>query len=122
MPLPTFPAYAKLKRDNFAPKYSANVLRTDMESAIAKQRPMNTLAMKQIPVVYALDSKADYNSFIAWVRTTLVMGTGWFTWTDPIDAAAKRSRIIKGLDGVSSRPLNSALSLWEVSFTVETIA
>lgn len=123
MALPTFPAYLKPLRDGYAVQRAGNILRTDMEGPIAKERPVNSRAMRRVTITYAADSKADYDAFIAWLNTSpLKLGVGWFTWTDPYDAVARRAKIAKGMDGIKEVPLNSALTMWNLTMTLEMLA
>lgn len=123
MALPTFPAYMKPLRDGYKVQRSGNVLRTEMEGPIPKERPVNSKAIRRVSITFAVDSKADYNAFIAWLDTSpMARGVGWFTWTDPYDAVAKRAKIVKGIDGITETPLNTALTMWNLSMTLEMLA
>lgn len=114
-----FPSYAKLVLEGFSIERESALDRTEMEVGPPKQPVRRTRVMVTRKVTYALDTKADYLNFLTWFNTTINRGSAWFDWVDPQDAATKKARIVNGkLD--AEKPLNSALSLYEVSFRLET--
>lgn len=114
-----FPAYARLLSRGFEEGTEDAVLRTSMESGPAKQRPRFSRAMEQRSFSFAFDSKTDYLNFMIWVRTTIVLGTAWFNWTDPVDATTKLARIPGGIKALKRQPLNGALQRWTVTLPLE---
>lgn len=112
-----FPAYAKLLLEGFGENPEPAVLRTEMESGPPKQAKIKSRVMVARPVIYALDSKADYLAFIAWFKTGVNYGSDFFDWTDPLDGLVKNARIVGGK--IEARPINGALSQWRVSFSLE---
>lgn len=113
-----FPAYLRLYRDPFAEKPEDGAQRTEMESGPPKQRVVASRVMVLRPVKYALDSKADYQSFTTWYHTT-INRVDWFDWTDPVDSVLKQARIVVGsFEG--GKPLDKNLRFWDVTFTLET--
>lgn len=114
-----FPSYAKLVLSGFAINRESALNRTDMDSGPPKQAPRVSRAMVARKATVALDSAADYTNFMAWFKTTVNLGAAWFSWIDPVDGVTKWARIASGqID--EEKPLNSALSLWQLSFKIET--
>ncbi len=114
-----FPSYAKLYRDPLAEQPQSVVVRTQMEKGPPKQRRRASRQMIQRTVRYALDSKTDYQNFMAWYRTSISHGADWFDWTDPVDGVLKQARIVAGTFQ-GGTPRDKALRLWDVTFTIET--
>lgn len=118
MPLAEFPAYPKLLFERDAPRGPEPVLeRTDMESGPPKQIVRASRAMTRMPVRYHLASKADYLAFLAWHRDTLHQGADWFTWTDPLTAAARTVRIVGGK--IEPKVQRKDHERWIVGFELE---
>jgi hypothetical protein len=90
----------------------------EMEAGPPKHLLTASRQMITRPVQYELDSKADYQSFIAWYRNDISRGADWFDWTDPVDDTVKQARIVEGK--VEATPLDKALINWVVSFDLET--
>ncbi len=116
----SFPAYPKLKFDGIKESSGQAVLRTPMEDGMVKQTKWRAKTLRERPLIYLLDSAADYASFKAWVDTTLNMGADWFTWTDPASATVKTARLVKGTEGVTYMPVRKVLDRWEAQFRLET--
>lgn len=114
-----FPSYMKLILAGLAFEREGALTRTDMEIGPPKQAVQKTRVMLTRKVTYAADTKTDYLNFIAWHKTTINYGVAWFDWTDPVDGVTKKARIVNGkLD--EEKPLNSGLTLWQVTFHLET--
>ena len=110
----TFPAYLKQDLTGFKRKPDDYVKRTDMEGGVAKQMPRSSKRLMQMPCMFWADTKADYVAFETWVKT---FGWDWFDWTDPVSASVLQTRIPKGT--FEATPINSALSRWKISLTLE---
>lgn len=121
MTLQTFPAYVVLLFTNFSEGESVGILRTQMESVFAKQRPVNSKPIKTVTVTYGAKSLADYNNFMAWVRTNINFGSDWFTWVDPIDSLSKRAMIVGGIDRIKRSPEEPTLGWWNIEMTLDVI-
>lgn len=113
-----FPAVLKLMRDGFGKSPESIVNRTAMEDGLTKQAKAKARALVPRPVVYAADSKADFATWETFFNTTLNAGADWFDWTDPLDAVVKAARIAQGT--YQARPINGALTRWEISMRIET--
>ena len=113
-----FPSYPKLRFDGYGEPRESAVDRTQMESGPPKQLKVKSRVLVQRPVLYDLDSLADYNSFMTWFQTTVNYGADWFDWTDPRDSTLKAARIAEGK--LDARAKNNALSRWTVGFILET--
>jgi hypothetical protein len=112
-----FPAALKLMRDGFGKEPESVVNRTPFEDGMVKQAKAKTRALVPRPVVYAADSKTDYQAFETFFNTTINGGADWFDWTDPLDAVVKLARIV---GTYQARPINGALTRWEISMRIET--
>lgn len=114
----TFPAYARLLRDDYKQQRESGVQRSEMESGPPKQLQTVSRVLVTRPVVYRFASKNDFNNFITWFQSTIHFGADWFTWTDPLDAVAKSARIVSALD--IEDPVQAGLAGWHVRFRIET--
>jgi hypothetical protein len=116
-----FPAALKLMRDGFGKEPESVVNRTAFDDGMVKQAKAKTRALVARPVVYAADSKTDFDAFETFVNTTLNGGADWFNWTDPYDSVVKLARIVNGANGpYRALPINGALNRWEISMRIET--
>lgn len=115
-----FPSYLVLTPDNFSEQPQPAVWRTEMEGGMPKQLKRHTRVLVERPVLYLAVSKANYLSFLTFVRTTINNGTDWFDWTDPVDGLTKLARIKGGK--YEARPWEGIQTLerWEISMTLET--
>lgn len=115
----TFPTYAKLVLEGFKKDRESALQRTDMERGPPKQPRIKSRVLVTRKLTYAFDSKTDYNNFLTWFNTSINRGAAWFDWTDPETSTVKKARIVNGKLS-EEKPLNSALSLWQVMFDLET--
>lgn len=112
----TFPAYAKVLLAGFTETPDFGVLRTEMDSGIAKQRPTRSVPIVTRDVVIHLETLADKNSFGTWLKNDLNGGTGWFDWLDPLDGLVKQTRIVGG-----KLQWTSPGKVWRASGQLETV-
>lgn len=82
--------------DGYEETANYNVLRTQMDSGLAKQRARNSMPIVTRNVKIRVLNKTDKASFDTWVKTDLNGGVGWFTYTDPVDGVSKQARFISG--------------------------
>lgn len=82
--------------EGYEEKASYNVLRTQMDSGLAKQRARNSLPIVTRNVRIKVSNKTDKGLFDAWIKTDLSGGVGWFTYVDPVDGVSKQARFISG--------------------------
>jgi hypothetical protein len=94
------------------------VLRTDMESGPAKQRPWASYTYEQNSVTY-LFSNTEYTAFRNWFYNTAGMGSLAFNWVDPADGVTKDGRIVNGQINVGE-PSSATMNYWTVQFIIET--
>lgn len=111
-----FPAYAKILLSGFTEEADYGVLRTEMDSGIAKQRPTRSLAIVRRTVTIHVDSVADKIAFDQWRRVDLAGSTGWFDWVDPLDGITKQTRIVDG-----TLQWSSPGKVWRASGQIETV-
>jgi len=111
-----FPSYAKLTRAGYAHSPRPGVIRTNMEAGPPKQATIESRILHRINVAYLIDSKADYQSFLAWWQTT-ISRVDWFDWTDPLSGAVKQARIVGG--EFEARPTRPDLEAWVITFDLE---
>jgi len=93
---PLFPSYACIQLDGYSESPNSNVLRSEMDGGLAKQRPRRTKPIVTRAVKLRLRTKADKALFESWFRTAIFQGTGWFTFTDPVDGVVKQGRFVGG--------------------------
>jgi hypothetical protein len=118
MATPTFPVYLTLSMKDFAEQPEPAVYRTPMEGGVPKQLAKSSRVLVKRPVVYLAKTKADYLTFLTFVRTTIRNASDWFNWTDPVDGVTKLARISEGK--YTCTPWTPTLSHWDISMTLET--
>lgn len=111
-----FPGYAKILLSGYSEDADYGVLRTEMDSSIAKQRPTRSLPVVTRTVVIHVETVADKNSFDAWRKNDLNGSTGWFDWLDPLDGVVKQTRIVGG-----KLQWTSPGKVWRASGQIETV-
>ncbi|MEC6413595.1 hypothetical protein ACOTJC_28805 [Achromobacter xylosoxidans] len=112
----SFPAYAKVLLSGYAEEADYGVLRTEMDSGIAKQRATRSLPIVKRTVVIHVETVSDKNAFDAWMRAELLGGVGWFDWLDPLDGIPKQARIVDG-----KLQWTSPGKVWRASGQIETV-
>lgn len=112
----TWPAYAKILLEGFNERPDYGVLRTDMDNGIAKQRPRRSLPIVTRDVTVLVLSAEDKQQFDAWFRDDLYGGTGWFSWTDPVDGVTKQGRFVGG-----QLTWASPGKVWKAQVQIETL-
>ncbi len=113
----SFPTYALLMFDGFQEEPESAVGRTEMEKGPPKQAQTRSRVMVPRPVRYLIGSKEDLEAFKAWFKS-IGRGAAWFWWTDPVDGAIKRARIVQGK--ITYVPRVSTLRSWNAVFSLET--
>lgn len=113
-----WPSYAKIQISGFSEEVDFGVIRTDMDSAYAKQRSRFSKGIVSRECTVLFLTLADRNAFKTWVKTGLRSGVDFFQWNDPLDnATQKLARIVNGK--VSYEPQGGSMHL--AKFTMETI-
>ena len=113
-----FPSYAKILLAGYAVQQASALKRSDMDSGPAKQRLDRSRQITERQVTVQLRSRADYESFMVWFRDSIHRGADWFDWPNPESLSTVQARIKNG--DLKRQPMNSALSIWNVSFVLET--
>ncbi len=89
-----------------------------MDAGPPKQLLDRSRQMTERQVTVRLRSRVDYDVFMVWFRDTVHRGADWFDWTDPETLTTVQARIKNG--ELQRKPMNAALSVWHVSFTLES--
>ena len=113
---PMFPSYARMLAEGYGETPDYGMLRTEMDSGLAKQRPTRTKAIVTRTVRVMVRSTADRLAFDTFHRVSLYGGSGWFTFTDPVDATSKQGRLVGGAISWSKMG-----PLWFFSASIETV-
>lgn len=113
-----FPSYAKILLDGYAVQQASALKRSDMDAGPPKQRLDRSRQMVERQVTVHLGSRADYDAFMTWFRDTIHRGADWFDFTNPETLTTLQARIKNG--EMQRQPMNPALTLWHVSFTLES--
>lgn len=116
--MPTFPAYAKILREGFAEQRESAILRTEMDSGPPRQAKVKSRVLITRPVAILLDTRADYQAFLAWYRDDLNEGAAWFDWTDPVAEAVIAARFTGA--ALQATPLSTVAGAWRVQAALET--
>lgn len=112
----SFPDYAKVLLSGFTEADDYGVLRTDMDSGIAKQRPTRSLPIVTRDVIIHVETLADKNAFDTWRKTDLNGSVAWFDWLDPLDGVVKQARFVGG-----KLQWTSPGKVWRASGQMETV-
>lgn len=114
----SLPSYVKVLANGYEEQRGKGALvRSSMESGPAKQRRVQSRSIVTRPVTLMIESRENYLAWIEWVKTTLIAGSDWFTWTDPVDGTTKQGRVVNG--EYTATP-QAGLRLWMISLTLET--
>jgi hypothetical protein len=106
-----------LTGNNYAKLPQPTMLRSEMESGPAKQRPSSSVLMVQHSVTY-LYTNAEYTAFLSWYKTTAAFGALFFNWHDPTDGTTKDGRIVNGTISVA-QPSSPSVTHWTVQMIIE---
>lgn len=114
---PTLPAYMPYPMiGGFQQTSDFAMLVTQMDSGPDKQRPRYSVPVIQRSVQYGLPSLANRNAFELWVRDTLVGGSLYFNWPDPLTGTTKPVRIVGGKVNYT---MESGGCSWIIQFNIE---
>lgn len=111
-----FPEYAKVLLAGYSEEADYGVLRTEMDSSIAKQRPTRSVPIVTRNVTIHVENIADKNAFDAWRKNDLNGSVGWFDWLDPLDGTVKQARIVGG-----KLQWSSPGKVWRAVGQIETV-
>lgn len=114
----SFPTYARVLLDGYAVQQASALKRSEMDAGPPKQRLERSRQVTERQVTVQLRSRNDYTAFMVWFRDTIHRGADWFDWSDPESLTVVQGRIKNG--ELQRKPMNSAMTLWHVSFTLET--
>lgn len=118
MTMPSFPAYmTKPMISGFSQSPDFSMLTTQITPGIIKQNPRNPTAVIPRMLQYGIGTLANRNAFETWVNTTLVGGSLYFTWPDPLSGTNKIARIVGGKVDYT---LDGSGSTWIARMTIET--
>jgi len=92
----TFPSYAKILLAGFGEEPDHGVLRTEMDSGLAKQRARWSKPIVTRDATIAVMSDSNKEAFDKWVDDDLDGGTNWFDWTVPRTSRVVQARIVSG--------------------------
>lgn len=106
--------------DSFEERWGATVLRTQMDTGAAKQRPRYSAAVEPLQVSYRM-TPAQVETLRAFVRDTLAGGALPFEMTHPRTGATVTVRIVAGPDGpVTLRPWQAGVR-WIAALKLEIL-
>jgi hypothetical protein len=118
MTMPSFPAYMPAPMiSGFSQSPDPNMLTTQVTPGIVEDAPRNPTPVIPRVLQYGITSLANRNAFEAWVNTTLIGGSLFFTWPDPLSGTSKIARIV---GGKVSFTLDSSGGIWIAALTIET--
>lgn len=92
----TFPTYATIAVEGYAEEADHGVLRTEMDSGIAKQRARWSMPIVTRSATIIVLSDADKEAFDEWVDDELMGGAGWFDFKVPRSSRIVQARIVGG--------------------------
>lgn len=113
----TFPSFARIVAAGYAEETSFGVVRSEMDGAVAKQRPRYSLPLVMRDVSAVTETFADLAAWKLWIKTDINGGSSWFSWLDPLDSQTKQARIVSGK--VKTTPLGG--HVFQHSFQLETL-
>lgn len=112
----TFPTYACVLLEGYRETPNYNVLRTDMDVGVSKQRPRASLPIVTRSVRIKVENKTDKSLFDQWFKDDLNGGSGFFDYIDPLDSTTKQARFVGGQINWSSPG-----KIWIAEAQIETI-
>lgn len=71
-----------------------NIMRSDMESGVAKTKPINSIPVSQITFPVSIN-RNDLASFYRWFSSDLNYGQRWFLMRHPIFGEVQRFRFLE---------------------------
>jgi len=95
MAVPNFPAYACIQLDGYGETSDYGLIRSEMDG-LAKQRPRWSKPIVTRTIKVKVGDKSAKAAFDVFVRDDLAGGSGWFSFTDPIDGVVKQGRLVGG--------------------------
>lgn len=92
----TLPSYVTVLVEGYRETPDYGVLRSDMDSSVAKQRPRRSLPIVQREVRLKVGTRSDKVAFDAWFKNDINGGADFFSYPDPIDGQTKQARFVGG--------------------------
>lgn len=111
--LPSYVTVHFSRPESFAPE----VVKSEMERGLAKQRVGNSRVVKQITVTFQFKSAADTESFETWYFNT-IKRIGFFDWLDSRTGVIRAVRFKDGALG-ELEPLSQGFAVSQRSATLE---
>jgi hypothetical protein len=112
-----WPSYAQFIRNGYTESSDYGVIRTDMDSGVAKQRARYSRSIKSRDCTILIRTKADLELFKGWVGDNLHGGVDWFDMKDPVTGKVIRSRIKEGK--IDYTPVG--YQIWNAQLTIESL-
>ena len=90
------PDYVDVLLEGYAESPNYDVLRSDMDNSVAKQRPRRTLPIVARQVKLLVGNTQNKLAFDQWFRNDIHGGSNFFEFVDPIDKKTKMARFVNG--------------------------
>lgn len=82
-------------REGFSQSFEDNLLRTNMDAGVAKQRLRTTSGPKTVRCKVFLNDATDLSTFTTFFNTTINYGADEFEWTDHVEGGTVNYRFIR---------------------------
>lgn len=114
--MPTLPSNVTVLVEGYEETPDFNVLRSEMDSSFAKQRPRRSLPIVARSVTLKVGTNAEKIAFEQFFRDDINGGTAFFDYVDPVDNLTKQARFVGGQIRWSTTG-----NLWTLAAEIETI-
>lgn len=112
----TLPEYAEVLIEGYTEQPNYDVLRSDMDNSVAKQRPRRTLPIVTRQVKIKIGDVSNKIAFDKWFESDIHGGSNFFTYIDPVDKKTKQARFVGGAIKWSTPG-----SIWFLDAELETV-
>lgn len=114
----TFPDYVTILLEGYSETLKDNLIRTEMEDGVSKQRPRACLIRKETTLNILACSCQCRDDFLTWFKS-LGQGSCWFLFSDPCTGNKMKSRFVN--QDLTFTPLNTTFTKFQASLVIESL-
>ncbi len=115
-----FPQFMNLLPDGYSETYKAQVIRSDFEAGIPRQRARASATIKTRSTRYSICGHDNLNCFFDWFRGDIDFGSQWFLWPDPRKNGEKVKARILNKD-ITINPVSNKFETWTIDLSIESM-
>lgn len=105
--------------NDFHEQEGSALRRTQMETGPAKQAKHQSRVLITVSMKLAFFSKAEFDAFMTFFRTTVNRGADWFDWTHPRSGTVFQARFVAGQEMAPVDHLRATLDLIDLPILLE---